>query len=251
MKVLIIEDEKLAATNLEKLIISLDSSMQIVGKLGSVRESVKWLSENSADLIFMDIQLSDGLSFSIFDQIKVTTPIIFTTAFDQYAIKAFKHNSIDYLLKPIDKEELAVSIEKFNDRFKKKQIPEINFEALLNSLKAKPEYQKRFAVYAGLKIKSIPTKEIAYFYISDKNVFLTSTENVQYAIDFTLDKLEEMLDPQQFFRLNRKIIANIDSIKNIYAVSKSRITINLVPAFSEEVVVSLSRAADFREWLNK
>lgn len=251
MNVLIIEDEKLASENLAKTLQSLDENIHVVAKIGSVRESVKWLSMNTADLIFLDIQLSDGLSFDIFEQIKVSTPIIFTTAYDQYAIKAFKVNSIDYLLKPIDKEELASSLVKFKERISEKKYPEIDYATLLSSLKSAPEYQQRFAVYAGQKIKSIQTKDIAYFFITEKSVFLTTIDNVQYAVDFTLDKLEEILEPKQFFRLNRKIIANIDSIKNIYAASKSRITIHLNPSFSEEVVVSLSRAVDFREWLNK
>ncbi|MEI7594153.1 MAG: LytTR family DNA-binding domain-containing protein [Bacteroidota bacterium] len=251
MKVLIVEDEKLAAINLEKHIQSLDSNLVVVEKLGSVRESVKWLSENAVDLIFLDIQLSDGLSFEIFNQIKVSTPIIFTTAYDQYAIKAFKLNSIDYLLKPIDKIELASSLQKFNERTLERKIPDIDYVALINSLKNTPEYQKRFVVFAGQKIKSIPTKDIAYFYTTEKSVFLITNENIQYSIDFTLDKLEEIIDPKQFFRLNRKLIANIDSIKNIYAATKSRITIQLNPSFSEEVVVSISRSVDFREWLNQ
>lgn len=251
MNVLIVEDEKLAAENLEKLILSLDAEFKIVDRLGSVRDSVKWLAGNKADLIFLDIQLSDGLSFDIFNQIKVSTPVIFTTAYDQYAIKAFKLNSVDYLLKPIDKNELADSLKKFRELHKSSRVPEINFIELINSMKGRQEYQKRFAVYAGQKIKSIPTTDIAYFYITEKCVFLTTKDDKQYAVDFTLDRLEEMVDPSQFFRINRKVLANMDSIKNIYAVSKTRITLDLSPKFTEEVVVSLSRAADFREWLNK
>jgi two-component system, LytTR family, response regulator LytT len=251
MRVLIIEDEKLAADNLEKLILSLDENIKVVAKIGLVRESVKWLLENSADLIFLDIQLSDGLSFDIFNSVKVSTPIIFTTAYDQYAIKAFKLNSVDYLLKPINKKDLSESLQKYHDRFKSSHQPEINFTDLINSIKHKQEYKARFAVYAGQKIKSIPVTNIAYFFITEKCVFLTTLDNVQYALTFTIDKLEEIVDPKQFFRLNRKILANIDSIKSIYSLSKTRITIELSPKFPEEVVVSLSRAADFRSWLDK
>jgi DNA-binding LytR/AlgR family response regulator len=249
MKAIIIEDEKLAAENLEALIQKVDNNIEIIARIESVRNAVKWLSSNTCDLIFLDIQLSDGNSFSIFEQIEVKTPVIFTTAYDQYAIKAFKQNSIDYLLKPINKEELLKSISKYKELSVSGAQPDLKL--LLESLKQPTTYQERFLVSAGMKLRTIKSKEVAYFYVKENAVFLCSKENKHYDIDFTLDKLEKILDPNIFFRINRQFIVNIDSIENMVTVSKSRLQLNLNPKADEDVVVSVNNVHNFRIWLNR
>ncbi len=250
MNIVIIEDEKLLAEQLERLILKIEPSAVILEKLGSIEDSINWLKTNEADLIFLDIHLSDGLSFKIFEKIKISTPIIFTTAYDQYAIKAFKLNSIDYLLKPIDEDELKESLVKFKSFSKSQNMVDIN---QLLSIMDKPEvdYKKRFMVYAGQKVKSIKTEEVAYFYVMEKNVFLCTKNNENYDVDFSLDKLEAVLEPSVFFRINRRYIVNIECIKNMYPLSNSRIKIELNPLPDEETIVSLHRSRNFKNWLNQ
>jgi len=249
MRAIIIEDEKLAADNLQALIHSIDKDIEIIARIESVRNAVKWLSVNTCDLIFLDIQLSDGNSFTIFEQIEVKTPIIFTTAYDQYAIKAFKQNSIDYLLKPINKDELEISIEKFKEIRNSSHLPDLKL--LIESIKKPVQYQERFLVSAGMKLKTIKAKDVAYFYVKESGVFLCSRENKHYDIDFTLDKLEKILDPDIFFRINRQYIVHIDAIENMVTVSKSRLQLNLNPKATDDIIVSVNNVHDFRMWLNR
>ncbi|MCF8304738.1 MAG: LytTR family DNA-binding domain-containing protein [Bacteroidales bacterium] len=251
MKALIIEDEAVAADRLESLVKEVDSTVEIMAKLGSVKEAVKYLSNHKTDLIFLDIQLSDGLSFSIFEQVMVNTPVIFTTAYDQYAIKAFKLNSIDYLLKPIRRDELAQSLEKYHQL---QSAFRIDFDQLRESLQGKqPAYKKRFLIQYGEKIKKINTDDIAYFYAMQKSVFLKSFSNSDFPVDYTLDKLENLVDPENFFRINRKFLVNMDAITDMTAWSRSRIKLDLKPAPDDdnEAVVSIDRSAGFKQWLNK
>lgn len=250
IKIIIIEDERIAADHLEKMLLSIDSTFQILKKIESIREAVNWLQNNQVDLIFLDIQLSDGISFSIFDQLDVKTPVIFTTAYDQYAIKAFKTNSIDYLLKPIDKHELEQSLKKFKELLYNPKN-DINIREIIQQLKSPVEYQTRFLIYAGQKIKTIKTSDIAYFYVSEKGVFVCTKDDKHYAIDYTLEKLEELLDPISFFRINRQFIIHIDSIENMFPYSKSRIKIELRPSTDMDVIVSFSNAHSFKNWLNR
>jgi DNA-binding LytR/AlgR family response regulator len=249
MNVIIIEDEQITANNLERLLLEIDSKITILAKLESIRASVKWLSQNSCDLIFMDIHLSDGNSFSIFEQTEVKIPVIFTTAYDQYAIKAFKHNSIDYLLKPINQKELEQSIKKFKETKIQSQTPDIT--SLIRSIQSPQVYQERFLVNAGQKLKTIKTTDIAYFYVQEKGVFLCTFENKNYDLSYTLDKLEEMLDPRIFFRINRQFIVHIDSIEQMHTVSKSRLKLDTKPHSPDEMIVSFNNVHAFREWLNK
>lgn len=250
MKILIIEDEKLLAERLERLIQKIEPQSIILDKLQSIEESINWFKTNEADLIFLDIHLSDGLSFKIFEQVEVSTPIIFTTAYDQYAIKAFKLNSIDYLLKPIDEEELKESIKKFKNLDNKQNL--VDLKQLLSAVEnPKNEYKKRFMVYAGQKVKSIKTEDVAYFYVLEKNIYMCTKTNENYDIDFSLDKLEAILDPDMFFRINRRYIINIESIKNMYPLSNSRIKVELFPQPNDETNVSLHRCRNFKNWLNQ
>ncbi len=250
MNVLIIEDESVAAEKLESMLTEIDPTIEVLDKLGSIKESTKWLFKNNADLIFLDIQLSDGISFSIFDQIAVNTPIIFTTAYDQYAVKAFQLNSISYLLKPIRKTELADALKKYATL---KTAFSIDFDTIMAQLQGKsPDYKKRFLVQIGEKIKKIETAEIAYFYVLEKGVYLKTFQGASLPIDFSLDKLELILNPETFFRINRKYIVNMASISNMIAWSRARVKLELKPKADDETetIVSIDRSADFKKWLN-
>ena len=251
MKAVIIEDEELAAERLEGLIKEIDPSCEIIAKLTSVEQSIRWLKNNKTDLIFLDIQLEDGLSFSIFDKINIDTPIIFTTAYDQYAIRAFRLNSIDYLLKPIKKTELTESLQKYRS-FKTPYL--MDYKEIFESiLKKEISYKKRFLIQYGQKLKKVDSDEIAYFYAMEKNVFLTTFQKSSYPIDYTLDKLMGMIDPEKYFRINRKLIVNIKSIKNMIPYSRSRIKLVLEPAEAKEIeaLVSVERSSDFKKWMDR
>lgn len=251
MKTVIIEDEKLAQERLEELIGEIDPSIEVIEKLTSVEESVKWLKKNKPDLVFLDIQLEDGLSFEIFKKVNVDVPVIFTTAYDQYAIKAFKLNSVDYLLKPIRKVELKDALDKYKN-IKSSYLRDFEdvFQSIINK---EVNYKKRFLVQYGQKIKKVETSEIAFFYAMEKNVFMTTFEKSNYPVNFSLDKLTDVLDPEKFFRINRKMIINFDAIKNMIPFSRSRIKIELNPPAPKEVeaLVSVERASSFKEWLDK
>ncbi len=251
MKTIIIEDEKLAADRLEELIKEVDPSIEISARFTSVEQSIKYLKRNKPDLIFLDIQLEDGLSFSIFDKVDLDIPIIFTTAYDQYAIKAFKLNSIDYLLKPIRKEGLRESLNKYKN-IKSSYL--MDFEEIINSIQNKEiSYKKRFLIQYGQKIKKVEIEEVAYFYAMDKNVFLTTSSGNTFPIDYTLDNLQEVIDPEKFFRINRKMVIGFDAIKNMIPYSRSRIKIELIPPEPNDVeaLVSVERSSAFKEWLDK
>lgn len=249
MKIAIIEDELLAADRLEEMILEIVPDSRIVARCGSVRESVSWLMNNTADLIFLDIQLSDGLSFSIFDRISISTPVIFTTAYDQYAIRAFELNSISYLLKPIRKSDLEESLRKYQSM---KSAFSIDFDRLLAGIRGEdPGYKKRFLIRTGEKLKKVETADIAYFYALEKSVFCRTFENKMMPVDYTLDALESLIDPALFFRINRKYIVNLEAIENMLAWSRSRIKLELTPPVKDDdTIVSIERAADFKRWMN-
>lgn len=250
MNVLIIEDESFAADKLERMLKEVDPSITILAKLGSIKESAKWLIQNTADLIFLDIQLSDGISFSIFEQVTINTPVIFTTAYDEYAVKAFQLNSIAYLLKPIRKTDLAESLQKYRSL---KSAFSIDFDLLLASIQGKgPDYKKRFLIQIGEKIRKVEITEIAYFYVMEKSAYIRTFEGNSYSVEYTLDKLENLINPEKFFRINRKYIVNIDSITNMIAYSRSRIKLELKPKAEDEseTIVSIDRAVDFKKWMN-
>lgn len=250
MNVLIIEDEILAADKLESMLLDIDPKMTVLAKLGSIKDSVRWLSQHTADLILLDIQLSDGISFSIFEQVHVSTPIIFTTAYDEYAIKAFQLNSISYLLKPIRKSDLADGLQKLR---KLKAAFSIDFENLLSQIQGQPAgFKKRFLIQIGEKIKKVETTEVAYFYVFERSTYLRTFKGSRFPLEYTLDKLETLLDPARFFRINRKYIVNMDAITSMTAYSRSRVKIELSPKTDDEfdAIVSIERSADFKKWLN-
>jgi DNA-binding LytR/AlgR family response regulator len=250
MNVLIIEDEKLAAERLEKMILEVAPDVKILAKPGSIRESVRWLMKNSADLIFLDIQLSDGLSFSIFEEIAVETPVIFTTAYDQYMINAFQLNSIAYLLKPVKKADLQASLAKYSSM---KAVFTRDIEQLLDGFGGKSQgYRKRFLIQYGERIRKVEAQEIAYFYAMERSTFLSTFQGQSYPVDYTLDKLEEMMDPERYFRINRRFFINMETIAGMTVWSRGRIRLQLKPAPSgeDDTLVSIDRATAFKQWLN-
>lgn len=251
MKVLIIEDEEAASQRLQKLVAEALPEAVILQPLASIRAAIEWFKANAApDLIFLDVHLADGQSFEIFKEVKITNPIIFTTAFDQYALEAFKVNSIDYLLKPIKKEELKNAIDKFL-KFSVARHPDINFQSLLSALQKEPStYKQRFVVRYGEHIKTIETADSAYFYTENKGNFLVTKDNKRYSIDYNLDQLEEILDPKKFFRINRQVIIGFHAITEMFSYSKSRVLIKLNPPSKLETIVSSERSASFKLWLN-
>lgn len=250
-KIFIVEDEKPAAKRLSNLIMEIMPETEIVDYADSVQSATEYLLNHpQPDLMMLDIQLGDGISFDIFKQVKINCPVIFTTAYDEYAIKAFELNSIDYLLKPVSREALAKSIEKFETLRRQNTVFDINtlIPLLENSKKA---YKKRFLISIAERLVSIDTTEIAYFTSFDKNTFLVNHQGMYYAIDLSLDTLDEMLDPQQFFRVNRQFIVSVGSIDKIHLLSRSRLKIKLKPTPKEDVLVSNARTHQFREWLDK
>ncbi len=249
IKTLIIEDEEPAANRLVKLLTEIEPEIDVIDVIDSVTGAVKWLSNNpDPDLMMLDIQLADGLSFDIFKEIKTDSFVIFTTAYDEYAIKAFELNSIDYLLKPIDKEKLRVSINKF--RKLNPAQPQYDLKSLIDVLESKStQFKKRFVINMGTKIKSLEVTEIAIFYSLEKNTFLANFSGQHYPVDFSLDRLESMLNPELFFRINRKHIVQYNAIKNIRILSKSRIELS-VEGYEEPVLVSTAKAHTFRNWLD-
>ena len=251
IRTLIIEDEKPAALRLKRLLISLDPDIEILGIIETVESAVKWFeSHPHPDLIMLDIQLGDGLSFDIFRKIKVDSYAIFTTAFDEYAIKAFELNSIDYLLKPVDETKLLQSLQKFRKFQSFSQT--VNIGKLLDTIEIrKDKFKKRFVVSIANKIKVIDTGAVAYFYSKEKSTFLCTMDNRHFPLEFSLDYVEQILDPEWFFRLSRQYIVQYRSITKIDILSKSRIRIETNPPAGEEMLVSSARTADFRLWLDR
>jgi two-component system, LytTR family, response regulator LytT len=250
LRVLIIEDEKPAQEHLERQLKRADPEALILAKLTTISGAVTWLENKSADIIFMDIHLADGSSFAIFDQVKVDIPIIFTTAYDAYALKAFKVNSIDYLLKPIGEEELKISLEKYRIRYQ--QHAPISVEELKRALDLEPKtFQERFMVNRGEKLLSVPTEQIAYFEGEDRYVYLVKKDGSRFIVDYRLSDLELVLNPNHFFRLNRSFITHITAIHSMVNLSKSRIKIELNPAAKRQIMVSSENSQEFKQWLNQ
>ena len=249
--VLIIEDEEAAYGRLQKMIMVALPEANILPPVVSIRSAVEWFSTNpEPHLIFLDVHLADGQSFEIFKHIHIKSPVIFTTAYDQYALEAFKVNSIDYLLKPIKKEELKRAIDKFSN-LKGPGDSNINFDKLLAALQAKPAaFKERFVVRYGEHIKTIETSNVAYFYTENKANFLVTKENKRFAIDYNLDQLEELLDPKKYFRINRQFIIGFHAITEMFTYSKSRVLIKLNPPSKLETIVSSERSAFFKSWLD-
>jgi DNA-binding LytR/AlgR family response regulator len=251
MKAIIIEDEEYAAIRLQNLIAECDSSIEIEARLQSVKESVLWLKSNpNPDLIFLDIQLEDDLCFSIFDQVNVKSQIIFTTAFDEYAIKAFKLKSIDYLLKPVNRDELNQALIKMKSWNSEKSVI-INPEELRNLvIQRRNQYRERFSVTVGEKLKTISVDDIAYFFSTSGITFVVLNTRNQYSLDLSLDAISDQLNPSDFFRVNRKYLIKFKAIANVHVFPKSRLKIELNPAAGEEIFVSLEKVPEFKRWMD-
>ncbi|QIL77660.1 LytR/AlgR family response regulator transcription factor [Hymenobacter sp. HDW8] len=251
MNVLLIEDEQLAAEVLASIITRLRPQATIVASIGSVEEAVQWLTLHQApDLIFCDIHLSDGNSFSIFQQVDVRSPVIFTTAYNEYAIEAFKVNSIDYLLKPIEAGEVAKALKKYEE-LQRHHLPFglENLQRLVHT-PVPATFRTRFLVKQGQGLKSVGADEVAYFFAEEGVVFLVTKQGARFIINLTLDQLEEQLDGSQFFRANRQFIVHIGAVQEVRPYFKGRLSLVVKPPITEEQVVTSSRAAAFRQWLD-
>ena len=251
MNVLIIEDEKPAARRLNRMLAVL--GIEVKQMLHSVEESLNWLQNNKhPDLIFLDIQLSDGLSFEIFEEIELKSAIIFTTAYDEYALKAFKLNSIDYLLKPLDEDELKFAVDMFKDKQPKETNIQVDIDAirklLINPVDRK--FKKRLTIKIGQHIKIVNIDAIECFYSENKSTYIYTAENRNYLLDNSLEVWQEELDPEQFFRVNRTFVVYINSIKDIIAYSNSRLKLILNSYNETEIIVSRERVKDFKKWIN-
>jgi two-component system, LytTR family, response regulator len=251
MKVLIIEDEKPAAEKLLKAIQKTNPAIEIVGVLNSIKASVDWLQQNPMpDLLFMDIELGDGLSFKIFEKVNITSPVIFCTAFDEYWQEAFEHNSIDYLLKPVKQDKLETALGKYD---KLKQHFASSFQQLQKWQQhpASAGYKKRFLVKRGTDYVSIKTEDIAYFYATHKLVCMVDNKNQKFILDQSLADIEKQIDPVQFYRVNRKYLVNLSAIKKMKVYPKSKLQVEVEPAINEEIIISQENTAAFKEWMGQ
>lgn len=249
MKIIIIEDEKPAARLLQRKVEQL--GFKVTNMLHSVEESIEWFTNNQhPDLIFLDIQLSDGLSFEIFEKVKIQSAVIFTTAYDEYALRAFKLNSIDYLLKPIDEDELKIAIDKFQLQHTRNESLSLNFEQIRSMFApAEKVYKSRFTVKIGVQLKIINVEEIECFFSENKGTYIHTFDNRDYLIDTPLEILEEELDAKKWYRISRKFIVPLNSVKEILVYSNSRLKIILPTYKGDEVIVSREKVSDFKNWM--
>ena len=250
MKVIIIEDEKPSARRLQRQLKVLNIEAETM--LHSVEESIEWFQNNPhPDLIFLDIQLSDGLSFEIFETVEIKSAVIFTTAYDEYALQAFKLNSIDYLLKPIDDDDLEVAVKKYQERASQKQGVTLDFDDIKKLLVNPIDrvYKKRFSIKVGQHLKLINIDDIECFYSENKGTYAHTKEGRNYLLDSTLDQLEDELEPQTFFRINRKFFVNINAIRDMVSYTNSRLQIELQSYNEQDVIVARERVKDFKNWL--
>jgi len=259
MKIIIVEDEDLAVKKLQKTLTAVDQEADVVGIADSIKGTVEWLQQNpSPDLILMDIELADGQSFEIFNLAEIKSPVIFTTSYDEYALKAFKVNSIDYLLKPVQKDELAAALNKFRQMKKNYNAQEsaggVNLDSILKELQQKlqpKEYRKRFLVKHAQKLVSIEIDDIGYFFSDGRLNFFKTIDNRKFVVDYTMDELEDMLDPEKYFRISRSFYVSAASIDKIDDYFGNRLILQLRPAVDKEALVSREKVTDFKNWLGK
>ena len=259
MKILIVEDEELAVKKIQKTLASVEPNADVVAVTDSILSTVNWLGENDApDLILMDIELSDGQSFEIFNQAKITSPVIFTTSYDEYALKAFKVNSIDYLLKPIQKEDLEAALKKLKQVKEMYKAGEPKNDASIDNLvkelqqKLQPkQYRKRFLVKHAQKLVSIEVDDIAYFFSDGRLNFFKTFDNKKFVVDYTMDELEDMLDPLKYFRISRSFYISVNSVDQIHDYFGNRLMLTLKPAVDKESIVSREKVTDFKKWMGK
>lgn len=250
MKVLILEDEKLAAEGLSNML--LDLPVEVIGMVPSIQKGKEWFEKNDLpDLILSDIRLQDGLSFQLFQELSINVPIIFITAYDHYAIKAFEVNSIDYLLKPIDKESLESALNKYGTRQSASKST-MQYDNLLNLInESKKTFKSRFLIKVGQKIKAVGIDKIAYFFSQNKLTYLVTFDNQRLPLDLTLENLEEQVDPDKFYRANRQFMVSFEGIAEMHPHFKGRLKVDLNPANELELVVSSEKTREFKAWLDK
>jgi DNA-binding LytR/AlgR family response regulator len=253
VNILIIEDEPQAADRLGKLVMQIKPDARIADKIDSVKRSIDWLKTNAKpDLIFMDIQLADGLSFEIFERCEVTSPVVFTTAYNEYALKAFKVNSIDYLLKPVDKDELLASFKKLDTLTSapannSKMMESINYAMQMLTKK----HKERFVIKVGEHLKSIEVAEILFFFSLEKATFAQTKDGRKHILDFTMDQLEGLIDPLRFFRINRKYLVSASAIQDMISFTNSRLKLVLNTSDDGDVIVARERVQEFKDWLDR
>jgi len=258
MKILIVEDEELAVKKLQKTLQAISSDLEVAGTADSIVSTVEWLqSHPRPDLILMDIELADGQSFEIFNLTEVKSPVIFTTSYDEFALKAFKVNSVDYLLKPIQKDELETAISKFRNMqhvYAGQKTEDTQMSALVRELQQSlqhKEYRKRFLVKQMQKMVSVDVDQIAYFFSDDRLTFFKTKDDKKYVIDYTIDEIENMLDPEEYFRINRAFLVSVKSIDQIHDYFGNRLKLNLRPNIDKEALVSREKVTPFKEWMGK
>src|SRR5215213_11310010 len=259
MKILIVEDEELAVKKLQKTLLSIDRMVEVVGVTDSIKSTVDYLKQNAApDLILMDIELADGQSFEVFNMVPVKNPVIFITSYDEYALKAFKVNSVDYLLKPVQKEDLQAALEKYRQMKKiytsDTENSSVSLDLLVKQLQQKlqtKEFRKRFLVKHGQKLVSVEIDEIAYFFSDGRLNFFKTYDNRKFVVDYTMDELEDMLDPERYFRISRAFYIAVDSVDQIHDYFGNRLILHLKPDSEKEAIVSREKVSDFKNWLGK
>ena len=257
MNILIVEDEELAVKKLQKTLSSVEPDANVVAVTDSIKSTVEWLRENEQpDLILMDIELADGQSFEIFNLTEVKSPVVFTTSYDEYALKAFKVNSIDYLLKPVQKEDLQKSLHKFKSlAFRQREQKDgVSMENIIRELQHRlqpKEYRKRFLVKNGQKLVSIEVDDIRYFFSDGRLNFFKTADNKKFVVDYTMDELEDMLDPEKYFRTSRSFYVSINSIEKIDDYFGNRLILQLKPSVDKEALVSREKVSDFKKWMGK
>lgn len=254
MNILIVEDEELAQRKLQKTLGAVDATAKVVGITDSIQSTVGWLQSNpTVDLILMDIELADGQSFEVFNLVDVKAPVIFTTSYDEYALKAFKVNSVDYLLKPVQSEDLQMALDKYK-KLAAARGSDVNIDTLVKQIQQQMqprEYRKRFLVKLAQKLVSVEVHEIAYFYSDGRLNFFKTADNKKFVVDYTMDELEEMLDPDRFFRISRSFFVAIDAIEKIEDYFGNRLILSLKPNTEKEALVSREKVGEFKKWMGK
>lgn len=254
MNILIVEDEELAQRKLQKTLGAVDASAKVVGITDSIQSTVGWLQNNpTVDLILMDIELADGQSFEVFNLVEVKAPVIFTTSYDEYALKAFKVNSVDYLLKPVQSEDLQVALDKYK-KLAAARGGDVNIDSLVKQIQQQMqprEFRKRFLVKLAQKLVSVEVNEIAYFYSDGRLNFFKTTDNKKFVVDYTMDELEEMLDPDRFFRISRSFFVAIEAIEKMEDYFGNRLILSLKPSTEKEALVSREKVGEFKKWMGK
>ncbi|HLP15403.1 MAG TPA: LytTR family DNA-binding domain-containing protein [Bacteroidota bacterium] len=256
MKLVVIEDELPARRMLTEMIREIDDSIEIVGSMGSVAEAIEWFNTHKhPDIVLMDIQLSDGISFSILKEVRIESLLVFTTAFDEYAIQAFKVNSLDYILKPFDIDDLRRAFNKFEEysrKFLREKNTDVRYDDIVAAIRnSRTEYRERFLIHSAESFYKLPVRDIAYFYSANKITFAVTFEAREVPIDFSLEKLQEELDPAKYFKVNRQYIVNIDSIHKVHSFFQGKLTIDTRPSAKIKIVVGKDKAAQFKQWMDR